>query len=329
MGRVDMLAFLLSIGGLLLYARGASLALVFPVFWLAFFTKQNALVAPAAVLLHLLAERGVRRVAPAVLGFVGGLAALFAVPNAATGGEMYRHLVTYTAAAEYEWWRMAESYLEMVRISWPLLLVIAGAVLARPQAFMGGLPRVALVYWLLNMVALATIAKSGAAQNYFIEPWLATVLLAGAAFPIVAARAPTPDAWRAGALLVAAACALYTSNTSHRLQQAITHPERAQDFRRLWDELRTAEGPVLSENLAALVVNGKPVLVEPHGIMLLVRTGVFRPYRIVSDCETRTFRLVVAERRFEGTPGLGECLERRYGVTDVLPPYRLLRPRAQ
>jgi hypothetical protein len=155
------------------------------------------------------------------------------------------------------------------------------------------------------------------------------VLLAGVAVPIVAARAPTPEAWRTGALLAAAACALYTNNASHRLQQAITHPERAQDFRRLWDTLRQAEGPILSENLAALVVNGKPVLVEPHGIMLLVRTGVFRPYRIVRDCEARTFGLVVAERRFEQTPGLGDCLERRYGVADVLPPYRLLRPLAQ
>jgi hypothetical protein len=35
-------------GRLHLYLRGARLAYMFPAFWLAFFTRQNALLAPAA-----------------------------------------------------------------------------------------------------------------------------------------------------------------------------------------------------------------------------------------------------------------------------------------
>jgi hypothetical protein len=324
-----MLAFLFSIGGLLAFTRRGSPTLAFPLFWLAFFTKQNQLVAPAAVLLHLLAERDLRRFLRAALGFALPLFAIFGALTAATHGEMYRHLITYTAAAEYEWGRMADSYVEFASVTWPLLVVILAGVLARLEVFTEGLPRLVFFYWLLNMVALATIAKAGAAQNYFIEPWLATVLLAAVAFPIVAARALTPAAWQAGALLLSAAVAHYASNAAHRLPPAIVHPENAEDFRTLWDAVRTANGRVLSENLAALVVNGKPVLVEPHGIMLLVRTGVFRPYRIVRDCDAGVFTLVVAERRFEETPGLGECLARRYATVDVRPPYRLLRPRAR
>lgn len=326
MGRVDMLAFLLSIAGLLVFVREGPLAVAFPVFWLAFFTKQNALLAPAAVLLHLMLGGDGRRFVRAAVGFTLPLGVLFLAGCAATHGELFRHLVTYTAAAQYEWLRMMESFVEFARIAWPLLVLATAAIAASPMTFMRGAPRLILIYWLLNLGALATIAKAGAAQNYFIEPWLATVAVAAVALPIVAARAPTPQAWALGALLVAASVAHYTSNWAHRLPQAITHPERAQDFRTLWDAVAATDGPMLSENLAALVVHGKPVLVEPHGIMLLARTGLFDPAPIVRDCEARRFVLVVAERRFEETPGLGDCLERHYAPERALGPYRLLRP---
>jgi hypothetical protein len=329
MGRVDMLAFLLSLGGLLAFVGGKPQALTFSCFVLAFFAKQNALLAPAAVLLHLLAAGDFRRFLRAALGFALPLLGVFAILNLATHGELYRHLVTYTAAAVYEWDRMFDSYVDFAAVAWPLFVVIGAAFMARPDRFREGAPRVVFIYWLLNLAALSTIAKAGAAQNYFIEAWLATVLLAAVALPIVAARALTPAAWQAGALLVAALAAHYTDNWAHRLPQAITRPERATGFARLWAAVRDARGLVLSENLAAVVVNRKQVLVEPHGLMLLARTGVFRPERVVRDCEAGAFDLVVAERRFEETPGLGECLESRYVLAEALPPYRLLRPRRQ
>ena len=56
LARVDTTAILLSLAGLSIVLRrgtGAGAWPALPVFWLAFFTKQNALVAPAAVLLDL------------------------------------------------------------------------------------------------------------------------------------------------------------------------------------------------------------------------------------------------------------------------------------
>ncbi len=323
LARVDMLALLLSLAGLLAFVRGARAASVFPFFWLAFFTKQNALLAPAAVLCDIAASGDRRRVLRAALGFAVPLAVLFGAADLLTSGELFRHLVTYTAAAVYQWDRMGGSYVEYLRVSWPLLVMAAAgwrSLIAAPG-------RLFLIYWILNVAGLATIAKAGAAQNYFIEPWLATVLLAAAALPGIERRWPRPALLRTAALLVAAATAHYTSNWAHRLPGAIRHPERAQDFEKLWATVRAAEGRILSENLAVLVLHGKQVLVEPHGIQLLVRTGVFDPHRIVRDCEAGSFDLVIAEYRLDETPGVGECLARRYAVSEVLPPYRLLRPR--
>src|SRR5262249_14713238 len=86
-------------------------------------------------------------------------------------------------------------------------------------------------------------------------------------------------------------------------------------------------GPILSENLAVLVLNHKPVLVEPFGLLTLSRAGFLRTRPIVRDCEAGVFTVVVVEGLLERVPSLRECFEQRYLVAEDLPPYRLLRPR--
>ena len=134
LARVDMLAIFFSIAGLLAFRRGARLGLVFTLFWLAFFTKQNALLAPAAVLLSMPASGPPRRFAAAPPASSLPLAALFGLLVLATHGEAYRHLVTYTAAARLDWSRLGEGYGELLRIAWPLLLIAAFALLRDPRA---------------------------------------------------------------------------------------------------------------------------------------------------------------------------------------------------
>ncbi len=330
LGRVDMLACLLSLLGLLFWERdreeaGGRRYRAFPLFWLAFFTKQNALLAPAAILLHAWLEdrRELRRALPA---FLLPLLALLGLLVAVTGGLAFRHLVTYTAAAEYEWSRMVESYREFFLITWPAqALIVAGLVLAG-RAVLAGPGRAFVFYWLLNLLALATIAKAGAAQNYFIEPWLATLLLTGIALRALGARFPAAPAWSPAFVLAVVLAASYTRWEANRLPQAIRSPERALDFVALTQAVRETEGPILSENLSVLVVNGKRVLVEPFGLLQLTRKGYLSPDRVVRDCERGFFALVITEHRLREVPGLAECLDRRYYAWKDLGPYQALRP---
>jgi hypothetical protein len=127
-------------------------------------------------------------------------------------------------------------------------------------------------------------------------------------------------------LVLAAAVAHYTDNWAHLLPRAITYPERDPGFRRLWQVVRETNGPILSENLAVLVLNRKPVLVEPFGFLTLSRAGLLRTRPVVRDCENGVFEVVVVEGLLESVPSLRECLEGRYRVAEELPPYRLLRP---
>lgn len=325
LARVDMLAIFFSLAGLLAYTRGARLPWVFLLFWLGFFTKQNALLAPAAVLLSLAAAGNMRDFARAAAGFALPLAALFAILDWTTGGNAYRHLVTYTASAAYNWDEIAPAYATLARTAWPLFAIILAAAMRDPRDLASARTRPIVLYWVLAFASLATIAKEGSGRNYFIEPWLATVLLAAVALPIATRGLQSAVPLATGALLVAAAVGHYTG--FHRLPAAIENPRDAASFRRLWQVVSETEGPILSENLAPLVIHGKPILAEPFGLLILKRANLIRTRTIVRDCEAHAFALVVVEGQLEAVPGVGDCLAAHYRLAETIPPYRLLRPR--
>ena len=330
LARVDTLAIFFSLAGLAVVLRHGMSPRSWPAlvcFWLAFFTKQNALLAPAAVACELVLARD-RRFAKALLAYALPLAAAFGLLVLATHGAAYRHLVPYTAAAEYEPWRMGESYLQFGAIAAPLLLLVAVALVVAPKDFGSGAGRMLLVYFGLNALALATIAKAGAAQNYFLEPWAATLLLAAFAGGALLERVKHLEPWRWAFLLVAATVASLSFPSLQRLPQALRRPENAEEFVELTRLVRETPGDVLSENLSLLVVNGRRVLVEPFGVQLIARRGLFSTDRLVRDCEVGRFPLVIVEHRFWEVPGLGACLERRYTEAASLGPYQALRPRA-
>jgi hypothetical protein len=324
-----MLAIALTLLGLLLASDPRrSPWLAYAPLVLAFFTKQSALVAPAALLGALLLDRSERpRFPRALLAFAGPLVVLLGLLFAATRGEAYRHLFPYTAAAEYSLAHMMSNARDFLVISAPLQVVIAFLLWRQGRAgFVGS--RLALVlYWLLNLAALSTFAKAGAAQNYFIEPWLATVLLAGVllgeAVPVDPRLARL---WPWGVAL-AGAVAYGVQHGESRLPQPLRNPARAVEYRGLDDAVRATRGPILSENLSVLVVNRKPVLAEPFGLVQLSRKGFWRSDALVADCRAHFFELVVYEHRLRDIPGLGECLDAEYMSTQELGPYELLRPR--
>jgi 4-amino-4-deoxy-L-arabinose transferase-like glycosyltransferase len=333
LGRVDMLACCLSLAGLGLFASegespgGASWA-AGGCFVLAVFTKQTALVAPAAALLSLLRDPARRQRVPRfLLAFVLPAGAVLLVLVLASRGQAWSHLVTYTAAANYSLPALRKGYESFAVVSGPLLTVILLGLGACPAPLLGrqGLPFV--LYWLLNLGALVTTAKAGAAQNYLVEPWLATVLLAALSLGALAERSPEVFRWWPAVLLAATAVALIAGHDAARLPRPIRSPGQAAEYRSLDEAVAATAGPILSENLSVLVRKGKPVLVEPFGMLLLSRKGLWRPDRLVADCQAGRFALVVYEDRLRDIPGIDACLDRRYEPVARLGPYDLFRPR--
>jgi hypothetical protein len=330
LGRVDMVACLFSLAGLHLFHRfgpeGRGRWLGYACLWLAFFTKQNALLAPAAIVLGLAMDPATRSRSPRVLAEVAlPLLGLFGALCLFTGGEAFNHLVPYTAAAQYEWERMGRACRDFFTLIGPLVaLILPAAVALRPFALRGRAASY-LVYWLLNLAALVTISKAGAAQNYFIEPYVATLVVA-ALLVGEAARASraVARAWPAYVLVVA----LVVTLTDMERGRSRLPPQEPQELAELYAIVRATEGPILSEDLSALVLNRKPVLVEPFGTLLISSRGLMKVDRIVADCRQGRFALVVSDFRLRDIAGMDACLSERYEPWKRLGPYELLRPRA-
>jgi len=329
LGRVDMVACLFSLAGLHLFHRfgpeGRGRWLGYACLWLAFFTKQNALLAPAALVLGLALDPASRSRAPRVLAEVAApLLALFGALCVLTGGEAYNHLVPYTAAAHYEWDRMARAYRDFFTLIGPLVALILPAVVAIGASVLRGSTATYLVYCLLNLAGLVTISKAGAAQNYFIEPYVATLVLA-ALLAGHAARAGSnlARAWPSYVLVVA----LVVTFADMERGRSRLPPQEPKELSELYAIVAATSGPILSEDLSALVLGRKPVLVEPFGALLISRRGLMSTDRIAADCRQGRFALVVADFRLRDISGMDACLGERYESWKRLGPYELLRPR--
>jgi hypothetical protein len=299
----------------------------FVLFGLAFYTRQTTLVAPAAVLASLLIDRERRRDLPRALAAFAGpvLAVLFAI-TVASRGQAWLHLFPYAAAADYDLLHMARWYGSFLLLASPLVLLALAGLVLRPRAFFSGPNLPFTLFWLASLAALSTIAKEGAAQNYFVEPYVATLLMAGLALGVlVEAGAVGTRAWPAAVLLAAAAAGLVDRDLK-RLPQAIRAPDRAHAFIALHEAVRATEGPILSENMSVLVVNERRTWVDPWAVMLLTKKGLWDPSVLVGDCRREMFALIVTETRLREIPGFSECLDETYAPWMELGPYQLFRP---
>jgi len=104
-------------------------------------------------------------------------------------------------------------------------------------------------------------------------------------------------------------------------------PQEPKELSELYAIVAATSGPILSEDLSALVLGRKPVLVEPFGALLISRRGLMSTDRIAADCRQGRFALVVADFRLRDISGMDACLGERYESWKRLGPYELLRPR--
>jgi hypothetical protein len=333
LARVDMLACLLSVLGLLVQEkvderRGLLRYAALPLFWLAFFTKQSALLAPAAVFLHglLIAPRR-RRTLLDLFVFSAGLVLLLGLLLLASDGLAWRHLVPFTAAATYEWDRMMKLGGDFLVLAGPLLAVVVALCAVAPRRLQTGREGRYAIYVALNLLAIVTVAKAGAAQNYLIEPWVALVILSLLLLDRAAATRPDLRALVPAVALVALVVAGLADREKLQKRLAPTAGVDAAEFAELTVTLKAARGPVLSENLSAVVLAGKPVLVEPFGLGLISARGLAHPEQVVADCRALRFAVVVYEFRLRDIPGLDACLADHYQRLKLLGPYELLTPK--
>ncbi len=143
---------------------------------LALLTKQSLVAAPATIVIWL----GLRRQWQALMAFgfslgglVGGIALFFQI---VTGGAFYTHLVPYnTQPFDGDYLRVNLQYFLQTHL---LLLILALIWVARPLIWRKERFDLWSLYFLVAFAASFSVAKFGAAINYYIESLCIVALLA-------------------------------------------------------------------------------------------------------------------------------------------------------
>ncbi len=330
LGRIDMVVCLFTLTGLFcfqVYQGSRKRYWAFFFFVLAFFTKQNAVLAPAAVLLYALIRKEQRKYFFSYLAaYLIPIVVLFSLLNLYTHGEAFKHLFLLTAQRSIS---LEGTYINLTSFlvfMWlPLILCFLGI-------YKGKKTNESLLYLIYLVLCLASTPAStvgGANMNYFIEPALGLIL-----FSAVVCRGALDRiqegkkrSWRRWMLVILVAT---YGIVSYRFSDSILG-ERWADFTKgpyyqneeeVMDHLsrwiKETRGDILSSNLTLLAVNQKPIILGD--LPPAAYEGKWHPEKLIEDCQKKRFQLIIAHwRGFLDAAKLTPCVEKKYRVKQILP----------
>lgn len=276
--RVDMLALMLSLIGMRLFLAGEGafddkpgrgwLYAALVAFFAAAFTRQTSLVAALACLAAATWRRPRLGLRLSVMLALSGLGS-FVIVNRLLAGQFFFHLVTANRN-HYYWYRVGILWKDLLT-TYPQFLVLPGLFLwlFRMRADRGRLPLAALILcFYLGFGALGSLlfGKIGANYNYVLDLLVALSLGMGACLVWM----PQNERFRAGFGLVSAVLLLSLAlvKPHDQLRNLVKpHDEEYQMVHaRLRQLIADTPGPMISEDMALLVMAGKAVSFDPFGM---------------------------------------------------------------
>jgi len=283
--RADMIGVVLSIAGVTLYQmkhRWWSL----PFFALAIFSKYTLLAAPLAVFAHLIANRKVKEGS----GFAAGLGAVclagFGAMQRITGGWFAFHmfathpdrysLIQFFALAGLVW---ASAPVVTALALW----YVIGDLRNRTRTF-------SPLYLAMSSLTALTAGKLGSTTNHFLEWMVAACMCAGLGYSVVASKHVT-KAMPVTFLLGAAALVGTIVQNRQNLQPTVGLTECGPAYQYV---SKSTASRVFSENLGALLMTGKPVLIsDPFVYLQSTKRGLWPDRQVEKLVNEKYFDLLV------------------------------------
>lgn len=352
--RVDMLAVMLSVGGLLLgilaVGRPRLIHVAALLFVAAVYAKQTSIAAPIALFGVLFLIRPRLALAGITTCIVAGLAVLVTL-MILTDERFAKHVFLYNVN-RFELHRLRGISQHVSGHFWLFvgaLVGIAARVLsiranagslrerlaARPEdtAFL-----IAVAFFLSAGLMTLTVAKSGSSINYFIEWSFALAILVGMAL-IEPARAVvygvrSSEAGTALVVAIPALFALQAALTSPVLPHSNQHPVREAQLRTLAARIGAAPKPVISDEMTVVRRGGRDVVWEPAIFAELAHTGVWDETAFIAMIDRQAFAFFVTqgvrgEPVFDSryNPPIAEAIEKNYPVKRTLGGYMIHLPK--
>ena len=337
----DLFGIMLAVAGIAIvqrYQTSSRIYLVIPLFALAFFTKQNLVAAPVAVIAFLLVRdwRLALRVGGGMLLAVLGL---LAVAQYLTHGQYLLHVFTFLQSNPISVMH-AIPFVYKLAIMHPILLAFVGCYLFRKERDRG---HSLLVYWLVAafFVALYGSSKEGAWVNYWIELFAGICILFGLSWHALqeqpAHRAGgLSSTFLAAAILMQVLIMFHAPRLPNEIQkqsffyhfvEAPTESDRSENAR-LLDLARSAKGTVLSldgEFWPSKDAGNIELGPEPFLYPYLREAKLWNPGPFVDRIRAKEFSLIIsrykaAEYKYE--------VDNYYEQTDRTENYFVYRPRS-
>lgn len=315
--RVDLLACALTLAGLCLTASSLAgrprLGWAALAFALAVYTKQTAVLGPAAAFTVLWLARPRSAWTFLALSAGMGLAALAAL-TFATDGEFLRHVLIYNVNRfDPDRWRMVAAFVltQLFPLALAALMVAAAWRRLRPSAWRELRARLAaepadaalllaLAYLALRIATLPLILKSGSNFNYLIDLYAAACVFVGLGVRRVADAVVGGGPWPRPLVVALVLAGLPAHGlTSGVANGSALHPALLADRQELVERIRAADKPVIADSMALIIRAGKPVLFESAITAELSHAGLYDQPALIRMVERRAFAFFV----FDGGPG--------------------------
>lgn len=352
--RVDMLAIFLTGCGVMLFVlsrrRPALSFLAFVFFVAGVYTKQTSLAAPLACFALAFIERPRRALQLLAFSTALGLAVL-AMLHTATDGLFLRHLITYNQNPYNPQGLLSKLKGHYSLLAGPLLFaglfpiallrtrkarfITRLRIILKRTLFERCVLVVALYFWISALIAAATISKSGAWDNYFLEMDILACWLSGLLVAWVARRVSFRPR-RAFVVLqvIVIFVLLVQCVTNWRKVSAIArsyqHPtvDRSNE---VVNFIKQLPGDVYSEDMVILMLAGKEVPAEPAIISALAEDGKWDESGFVQRIRNGGFSAIVIRWTLHNPgrfrDGVVKAVEERYYPINDFHPFTIYLPK--
>ena len=297
--RVDTLGIALTLGGFYAWIKSENKSdaiLSAVLFACAVFTKQSLLSAPVALLIYAFISRDRRKYMFLFL-FIGLVAILYAVSDILTGGGIFLHLFKYTAN-EYFLLRFTAGLFAYIKSTWILQVIVLISFFI--PGTLTGSRRLFIAYYILAHLTLVTYGFEGSDTNYFIEPLIASIFLAGFAFDSLSRiphesqstdRLPAPANIVPLLLIALITVSGFINSNDFRVHRI--NGDRLQSGLGLLRLATSTPGDILSEDASFTVLAGKKVIFQPYIMSLLYKKGKWDQSEFVRSIRDKKYSLIV------------------------------------
>jgi hypothetical protein len=300
--RVDMFAIALSFAGVYCAVRSLErpwlLYCAMVLFVAAVYTKQTEIAAPLATLTVLFVIEPRRTSGAIGFGITLAISAL-ALMEWRTDGGFLRHIMLYNIN-RYSFPMAVLRVAKQAMHALYFRIALAGVVGACRSAMRtdrqawrtstGCIPIIFALYFVISTAMLATVGKSGAMANYFIE-WMCvwSVLIGVFVAPVLAGYSAQP----LPAFGLAAALLFQVAVLPVWLFGSWADPAEVPVMQALVDKIKAASAPVSSDDMILLMRAGKPVPWEPAIFAQLTATGAWDQTPLVAMVRRHAFAFLV------------------------------------